>query len=346
MNPPSSNRLLLLGGIALLLLGILIARWLADWGLVTIHVKNAPASQVVASISRQGHVTVESSLDPADSVTMDVDKVPPVVAIDMLATRTDASWRAVYLAAPTRAALHQALVTLRGIGKLDDWTTYFYPGPPAAGETGLVIDPRYLDLRIEGPDQDLSKLMNEASQKSGVMTALPSDWSPTVPKLPKENQVRRALPALIASAHGEVAAFFLLTQNHREDIPNNEAGGDAAGPRPSDAAAMNPDWSEQRQLAQIQLLPPAQRVVAKKEFDDRKALVAQLMKLSPEERMAKVREMMSNPDNFLSGMDQIILRLASQPADRRINMAVNYLNQKAAIQSSQRSPAETSLPTR
>ena len=96
---------ILFGG-ALLLAILLIARWIADWGLVTIHVKEAPLGKIIASIARQGHVRFESSLDPATPVSLDVDKVTPVQAIDLLTARTEASWRIVYLAAPSQGDLN------------------------------------------------------------------------------------------------------------------------------------------------------------------------------------------------------------------------------------------------
>ena len=339
MSFTGNNRLPLLGGIALLLFAILVAHWIADWGLVTIHVKDTPLGKVIASISRQGHVRVESSLDPATLVTMDVDRVPAVTALDLLASRTDAGWRTVYLAAPTKSVLNAALVDLRGTGKLDDWTTYFYPGPPLGSDSGLVLDPRNLELKIEGPAQDLPSLLDEASQKSGVMTALPKNWSPSVAKLPGESPVRKALPAMVSSAHGKVMEFFLLMQRPHRDWgggpPSTAEGGDSnEGPR-FGGMPPKPEWSEQRQLAQIQLLPPEQRAAAKKELEDRKAFFSQLMQLTPEQRRAKFMEYMSNPDNMQRMMDQQMIRQANQTPDQRINRAVSYLNHKASIQASQ-----------
>ncbi len=144
MNPPIPKRLYFLAGLALLLLGILIARWIAGWGLVTIHVVNAPVGKVISSIAHQGHVRIESSLDPTKLVSMDVDQVTPVVAIDILATRTDASWRVAYLVAPTKAALTAAMTSLCGSGTIDDWITYYYPTPPFTGENAQALDPRFL----------------------------------------------------------------------------------------------------------------------------------------------------------------------------------------------------------
>ena len=336
MNQIIPKRQLVLGGAALLLLGIIIARWIAGWGLVTVHVTNVPLSTVIASIAKQGHVTIETSLDTSKPVSLDVDRVPVAVAIDDLATRTDASWRLVYLAAPNKIAVETALVSLRGSGKLDDWTTYYFPQPPFADATGgEVIDPRTLGLSLEGPDKNLSPLMNEAAQKSGAMIAIPKDWSPAASALPKPNQVSKAIPALVKSVHGASTELFFITERGRRGggPPRGDDGGapDQQDQRPQ----FNSDWMEQRQLAQIAKLPPEKQAAAKKDMEDRKALFAEMRKLTPEERRAKFQAMMADPDFMDKIADQMVLRAANQSAEQRINRAVNYINRKAAAKNSQ-----------
>ena len=85
-------------------------------------------------------------------------------------------------------------------------------------------------------------------------------------------------------------------------------------------------------MAQIKHLPPAQQTEAKKEIEDRKALFAQVKDLPPEERRAKMRELMSTPDFMDKMADRMLLRSAKMTAQQRISRAVNYLNQKAAVQ--------------
>lgn len=321
------KRLVFLSGVALLLVGILVARWIADWGLVTIHVKDAPLGKVISSIARQGHVRVESSLSPDQLVSLDVDKVSPVVAVDILSLRIDSSWRVVYLAAASKEELKEAVASLTGTGNIEGWTTHFYPGPPFSGENGLAIDPRRLELKIEGPDAGLSKLLDEVAQKSGVMTASPHSWETTAKSLPKPNQVGRVLPALIGSAHGKMAEFFFITKRQRQWDGGEHADiVDASADQPS----VNPDWREQQQLAQIDLLPPEEQPAAKEEHKKRKAFFAQLRGLSPKERREKWQQMMADPDNFQQMMDKMLVRQANQSANQRIQRAVNYLNRKAA----------------
>jgi len=339
MNQSDSKRFLYLGGVALLLLAILIIRWIHGWGLVTIHVKDAPISKVIASISMQGHVRVESSLDPMQLVSIDVDKVLPAVAVDILSIRADASWRVVYLAAPTRAVLNEAIIHLSKAGKIDDWATHYYPTLPLETENGQVLDPRYLELKIDGPENGLFKLLDQAAQKSGVMTASPQNWLPSVQKLPQANQVRRVLTTLIKSAHGKSAEFFLITHLPQRRAGNESVTNDSsqsqpseAGPRFGDFASMNPAWREEKQLAQIKLLPLSEQDAARKKLAERQALFDQLKGLSPEERRAKWQQMMSNPDNLQQMQDRQLLRQANQTSAQRINRAVNYLTRKASAQ--------------
>jgi hypothetical protein len=330
MNSITHKRLYFLAGLAMLLLGILMARWIAGWGLVTIHVTNAPCGKVIASIARQGHVRIESSLDPTKLISMDVDRVTPVVAIDILAIRSDASWCIAYLLAPTKAALTAALTSLCGRGTMDDWMIHDYPAPPFTGENGQALDPRFLELTIEGADMDLSKLLDEIAQKGGVMTALPKDWTPTVQDLPKPNEVCKVLPSLVRSVHGNMAEFFFLTERQRQG--SAEAGQkNNGGDQTAQFSAMNSEWREQHQLAEIKLLPHEEQPAAQKAFNDRKAFFASMKSLSPEERRVKWQEMMNNADFQEQMQNMQLLRQAKQTEQQRINRAVNYINHKTAV---------------
>ena len=343
------KRLLYLGGLALLLALLLVARFIAGWGLVTVHVKDAPVGKVIASIAGQGHVRIESSLDPTNTVTMDVDRVTPAQAIDVLANNSESSWRVVYLAAPSASAINSAIATLKGTGRLDDWTTHYYPGPPF-GAPGQAVDPRLLAIKTEGPDTDLSKLLDEAAQKSGVMTALPKDWTPAGAALPKENRVDKVIPAMVASVHGVANDFFFLSERRRwggGPGGGGDGGGDQGpqggdgGPRaagqnrgpdggPGGRPNMNQAWMQERRLAQISQLPPDQQAAAKKEMDEMRAFFDSLKDLTPEERRAKFQDMMANSEMGQRMQDAQLVRQAGQSTQQRISRAVNYIERKAA----------------
>jgi len=212
-----------------------------------------------------------------------------------------------------------------------------------------VNDPRFLPITLEGPDPDLEKLLDEAAQKSGVMTALPKDWLPST-KLPKPTSVQNAISSMVGSVHGKTAEFFLLTERPRRSWDGarpaeGEGGGDSAsGSRPSGSANQqpypeglhaNPDWVEQRQLAQIKKLPADKQPQALKDRAERKALFDSMKGLTPEERRAKIQDMMANSEMGQKIQDAQLLRQAQQTAEKRITRAVNYLNRKAAAKAAQ-----------
>lgn len=320
------KRLLILGAIALLLLIMIVANWISGWGLVTVHETNAPLGKVIASIAHQAGVRVETSLDLTKPVSLDVDRVPVADALEKLAIRTNSSWRLVYLAAPTKGDLDTAVISLRGSGKVDDWTTYFYPQPPFADVTGgEAVDPRYLTVSLEGTDKGLPRLLNEAAQKSGAQILFPKDWAPAASRIPKPNQVRKTIPSLVKSVYGKTTELFFLTDRERRE----------GRPRPDDSVAnqeqapMNPLWIEQRQLAQIAKLPPEKQAEAKKDLADRKAMFAEMKNLSPEERRAKWQAMMADPDRMEKMADQRLLRDANMTTQQRIDRAMNYIQRKA-----------------
>jgi hypothetical protein len=339
-NQRFPKRLLLLSGSAVVLAAVLIGKWVAGWGLVTIHVKDAPLGRVISSIARQGHVRVESSFDPDRRITLDVDRVTPAEAIDTLALRTDASWRSVVLMAPKAVAFDPALASMKATGKAGDWVTLFYPAPPWIGSGDAATDPALLEWTAEGGSLELPKLLDEAAQKTGVMIAYPAEWAPPLAKPPKSAPVAQALRAMAAGAGGKTLPLFLLTESRRPSrggAPGNDAAqeGGSAGAYPQTGAEgrrpqIKPEWMEQRALAQIKRLPAEERTAAKKEFYVMKAMFEQLKGLPPEERREKMRELMANPEIAEKMEDRRLLRESKMTAQQRITRAVNYLDRKAA----------------
>jgi hypothetical protein len=351
-TPVPFNRLVLLFGLALLLMILLLVRWISGWGLITLHVADAPLGKVLGEIARQGHVRVESSLDPLKSVTLDVEKVTPAEALDTLTGNVGASWRALYLAAPDKASLESAVVSLRSGGTVEGWTLRYYPLPPFFLETGgETIDPRRVEWIPEGPGPELSKLLDEAAQKCGIMTGSPDAWSPSLPHLPKEGLVGKSLSSMISSVHGRSLELFLVTERRSRgpgDAPPEGGGppplGSGEMPPPGQAptygdrgarqgggpSQIRPEWMVQRLQASAKSLPKGVRQKALQEVDEFKPLLDQLKGLSPQERRDKMREMMANPEFAEKMADRMQARDSKRSPDQRINRAVGYLNKKAA----------------
>ncbi len=341
------KRPLILGGVAILLAIILIAKWISGRGLVTIHVKEAPLGKVMASIARQGHVRVEGSLDPLKPVSLDLDRVTPAEALDTLAIRSDASWRIVYLVAPRKADLDAAIIQLRASTNVENWTGAFYPGSRyqeggMSVVSGEIIDPRSLEWKPEGPELSLPALLDEAAQKTGVMTLLPKNWNPATRNLPKTSSVSEAIAALVDSVKGKSVDLFLLCERDRlsrleggEPTPPSNEGNTPlqvdSQPLPSiSKPTIKPEWMEQRQLAQIKKLPQARQASAKAEIDERKTFFNSLQGLTPEERRAKVQARMADPAVAEKMQDSRLLREAKLTPQQRVTRAVNYLNRKEA----------------
>ena len=338
--PILPKRLLLLTATAAALALILIGKWIAGWGLVTIHVKDAPLRRVIASIAQQGHVQVESSLDPSLPVTLDVDRVTPAEAIDLLAIRIDAAWRAVVIAAPTKAAVEEATASLRGGGSPKGWTAFYYQDRYPTGAAGnAAIDPLQLEWNPEGPELDLAKLLDEAAQKSGVMTLVPATWTPAVSKLPKADATGKALRALIGSARGQDTSFLYLNEPRRQqgatpDPENTAASTGWSGRRGDgpgwDRQSIKPEWADQRARALIKKLPEAAQAEATKEYEETKATFDGMKDLPPEARQQKIREIMANPALQEKMAEARLLRDSKMTTAQRINRAVSYVSRKAA----------------
>jgi hypothetical protein len=92
---------------------------------------------------------------------------------------------------------------------------------------------------------------------------------------------------------------------------------------------------EQRQLAQIKKLPSDKQTQALKDRVERKDFFDSLKGLTPQERMAKIQDMMANSEMGQKMQDSRLLQEAKQSAERRITRAVSYLNRKAAAKASQ-----------
>lgn len=353
---PSINRLFLLGGVALVLGALLVVRWISGWGLVTLHVADAPLGKVIGEIARQGRVRVESSLDPLKTVTLDVEKVTPAEALETLSANTGGSWRALYLAGPDNASLESAVASLRSGGTVEGWTMRYYPLPPFLLETGgETVDPRNAEWTPEGPGPELTKLLDEAAQRCGVMTGSPDAWSPSLPRLPKEGRVGKTLASMVSSVHGETLELFLLTERRTRgpgDSPQEGGAPPPPGPgempSPGQAASygdrggrpaggfsqIRPEWMVQRLQASAKSLPKGVRQKALQEVDELKPVLDQLKGLSPQERRDKLRELMANPEFAEKMADRMQARDSKRSPDQRINRAVGYLNQKAARKAS------------
>ena len=336
---------------SLLILVLLV--WIAwyiysGWGLVTLNYKNAPVSTVLASISRQGGIEIATNLDPATPVTIQVKRVPPVEALDIVAVRTDASWRLAYLGAPDRAQIEAALAAFRAGSNSKGWSSY-----GGGGFGGMIESPSgtAIDLRraVWNPSaqSELHALFDDASRKTGVFLAAPAEWKPPA-TAPRPDRVADAIPALIKKAGGTSREVFLLrAQPQRDDegdTPRGSRGGWIGG-SPARATEgergggprMDPSLLAERMETQIALLPEAEQPQARKDLEEMRSFWQQVRDLPEEERRAKAREFFSRPEMQERMEDRRLAREAKMTPQQRIDRAKRYFERKEAAKSQQNS---------
>jgi hypothetical protein len=329
-------RLLIIG--ALLLMGAWgLWQIYAGWGLVTINARDVPVSKVLASISRQGGIDIATDLDPATPVTLRVRRTPPVEALDIVAVRTDSSWRLTYLGAPDQGSINSALAAFRSGQTTPDWTTYgggggfnfFEP------ESGQALDLRR--LRWE-PSQGgaLSDVLSEAAEKTGAIFATPKNWEAEV-SAPAGGPLTRAAPRLFRAAGGVSREVFLLRAGSggMEDEPGpgqrrgwiGAASGGGGGGGWMQALA-NPERVAQRIEAQIELLPAREQARAREDFEEMRQVWQSIRDLPPEQRATQVREILNRPEMMERMVERREAREAKMTPQQRIERSQRYWQRK------------------
>lgn len=329
------------------LLAVVATAWIAwqiysGWGLVTLDVRDQPLAKVLASISRQGGIEVASNLDPSTPVTLKVKRVPPVEALDVVAVRTEASWRLACLGASDDAKIEAALAAFRAGSETPGWTSY------GAGNFNLVAPQSgaALDLRrvVWQPSEPggLPALLEDAAEKTGVLTAAPSDWKPSV-SAPKAGPVTESVARLFRDAGGVSREVFLLRR--REGPGEDEGPGDrratwiGSGNRDSGERGAG-GWmrslgdaqrNEQRTEAQIALLPKEEQQKARDDFKMMREFWQSVRDLPEDQRRAKAQEFFNRPEVAERMDERRMAREAKMTPKQRVERAQRYLERKAQM---------------
>ncbi len=329
----------------------LIAGWVgwyiySGWGLVSLDCKDAPLREVLASIVRQGGIRIESNLDPATPVTIKVRRVPPLDALDIVAARTDSSWRLAYLGARDEKAIDAALAAFRLSQPTEAWTAHGGGGfSLVESPSGAPLDLRRLAYKPENRGDDLHVTLQKISDSTGVFLAAPADWNPGNVAA-ASGELRRVVPALFAKLGGSSREVFLLRASperpdggapdagtpprRRAWIGSNPAreGGRGGGMRgfmgaPAAAAA--------RAEAQIALLPAAEQAEARNDLDAMRQFWSELRDLPEDQRRAKAREFFSRPEIAERMEQRRLAREAKMTPEQRNQRAKRYFERKQAI---------------
>ncbi len=167
-------------GVAAVVAALLVWRWIAGWGLVTIDVSGESLAKVIRSIERQGGVVISSNVDPETPLTMAVVEVPVAEAVDYLAARIDARWSVAYVAGSGKAETRAGVDALLAGGRDPAFTVYGVRGWGVGVDSESVPDPRRVAWVVSPADDGtLGSYLDQAAQKTGVTTVLPVAWNPS-----------------------------------------------------------------------------------------------------------------------------------------------------------------------
>jgi hypothetical protein len=321
----SVNRtLILIIAVAVLLAGNFIYRAYANWGLITVRVKDAPLQKVIRTIERQGNVNVETDLENNTKVTMHVVKVPLAEALDTLAGVTDAQWRLNFVLAPDKRTLRDGLATIQSGQSSDAWKTVHYRMPRFFEVEGHALpDPRE-DLWKPSLSEaaPLQTLIDDAAKSANAAFTLPIAWNPTV-KPPKEDELTDNVPKLAKAAGGKAQEVFLLAKMQRSE--------------PGDPPPQRPQWADgpdrftgfaQRAQQQIKRLPPKERAEAEAQLQQMQSFWEEVRNLPPEQRREKMRERMSDPKIQAQWEERDALRDTRRTPQQRLQRYQRYVERK------------------
>ncbi len=342
----ADNRRILPGILLALLAGWAVWHIYSGWGLVTLDYKDAPLRTVLSSINRQGGINIETNLDPATPVTIKVKRVPPVEALDIVAVRTEASWRLAYLGARDDKTIDTALSAFRLSQSTAGWSSYGGGGfslvePPS----GAALDLRRVVWNPSG-STNLQSALQAIAGGTGVFLAAPADWDPDVTA--QGGEVRRVVPALFAKLGGRSREVFLLRgmpQRPESGAPGAEGprrGGSWIGSNPAREVGRggtmrgpggDPGQASARAEAQIALLPGDEQAGARKELDTMRQFWLEVRDLPEDQRRAKAQEFFNRPEMAERMEERRMAREAKMTPEQRIQRSKRYFERKQALKS-------------
>ncbi len=332
-----NSRVLMLVGAALLLTVVLVVRWIAGWGLVSVNVRNVPLAKVIKSIERQGGVKISTNADPTTPVTMLIEEVPAFEAIDTLAVAIEADARLAYVAAPTKGQISDVLAAFAANSDPGDWVVFAsgFGRGPGGGEAS--IDPRVITWKpSDSEDKSLQALLDQGAQKTGALFAVPKAWNPVVGNLPKEGRTVKVAKSLVQSAKGTMQELFLVTvQPPRPETAEDDGRRQFSRTvfSPQRGGQRNQEWMAERAQAQIAALPEDQRAEAKRQMDEMRAMWDAVRALPEEERRAKMEELMNDPVIQERMEERRNARDEKTRPEKREDRMRKYLERKKAMKS-------------
>ncbi len=331
-----NKRILILGVVALALASIIVWRWVAGWGLVTVNFVDAPLSKVIASVERQSRLKIATNADMETKVTLQAKSAPVFEVLDTLSVRLDGNMRLAYVLAPDKTQARAGVAAISASERAEGWKIFssgFGGGMLPQGDA--VPDLRKVALKPSAvEDRSLHALLDQASQKTGIFFAAPESWNPVVGSLPKSGEASAFAKRLASSTKGQVQEVILIrvrgprSQNPDEPRPERRWEGGRN-------AENRSEWMAERMEAQIALLPKEEQQEARKDFDEMRAFWQEVRALPEDERRAKVEEMMSRPEIQDRMAERMAARDDKRSPEQRTQRYRRYFERKQQAQNSQ-----------
>lgn len=333
----NSSRLKILVSAGGLLALALVGYWISGWGTITLHADKVPLAKVLKSIERQGGVTIVTNADLATPVTLEVRRAPVFDVIDTLAVRLDGNAQLAYVAAPDRNQIASVFAAFRSGTNPGGWTVFSAGfGGRSIDPEGITPDPREIVWKVSAEgNANLQSLFEQGAQKTGTLFATPESWNPTVAKWPKEGKIGVVASSLAKATKGQIEEVFLITVRPPQTEEPTASEGRVRTPptvfsssRRGQGQERNPEWMAERVAAQIATLPADQQPEARKRFDEMQALWKGIRDLSPEDRRAKMEEIMNDPEMQARMEEYRAARDAKRTPEQREQRMKKYLERK------------------
>jgi hypothetical protein len=314
----------------------------ASWGLITVHADGQSAATVIRSIEKQAGIRLRTNLPADKQITMHVQKVPLLHALDVLAAQTDTSWSVAYMAAPDAKSIETALGVFSSGQEMEGWKRFSLPAMRGMGgmEEG-TSDPRVEEWEIkQASDGTLHAYLEQASHTLTAQFWAPEQWNPKVSSTPKGGEISSAFPKLAKAVNGHSSEVFLLQDRSRrrdmaeggeapQEGERRERGSRGGFGAPSEEMRK---VMEERMMAQINRLPEDKKADALAEFEERRKFFTEMAQLTPEERRAKMAERMEKEMNNSSRGERMdtgmTKRGAMKNAEQRAERYRQYIDRK------------------
>lgn len=334
-----SRKFQILTSVLVILCTVLVWRWIAGWGLITVNFVDAPLSKVIASVERQGRIKIATNAPLDTKVTLQLKNAPLFEALDTLAVRLDGEMRLTYILARQAKEAAAGANTLATERRPEGWKVFSSGfGGDFGGPSDSVPDYRKISFKPEaGEDRSLHALLEQASQKTGISFAAPSDWNPVLGTLPKSGAASKAAKTIASNAKGKSLEIVFIRVRNSDGAggpPGEWAGGERGGGGRRGEA--NPAWVAERMEARIAMLPKEEQAEARNEMETMRKTWQEIRALPEDQRRAKMEELMTRPEVQERMEQRMASRDEKMSADQRASRYQRYLERKQAAQNAGR----------